>query len=405
MKKLLDIIIKFNFFKKIIYICFTHINFFLEKVLDKINKFENKKINDNFNITELKKRTFDFISSLRVLNKNNFLIGYLHSKSCTKVNLYSLISVVLIKSLFNKKDNFLRQELKKILSYQDEDGLFRDEVLNCKEANIGDDWGWRHLTLHALMALDLYGIKSKYPVNFAYNLDVKKLAKKLNSYDWKKRLPWTSNAVQNLAVFLQYNKKYHKQNNASLLINEIIDFINKKQSKKTGLFFDYHNNFQDLSDDVQSAYHFFLIHFSENKKINFINKIIDNVLRTQNIIGGYGFYLNSSACEDIDSIDILLRLSLITNYKKKEIKKSFRKFLNSSLVNFNEDGGWVFRRNESLKIIHSQMISRKGESNLFYTWFRLLSFSYASIYSEEKKFRFNFNLLKNKIGHQFLNTL
>ena len=150
---------------------------------------------------------------------------------------------------------------------------------------------------------------------------------------------------------------------------------------------------------------FFLIHFSENKKINFINKIIDNVLRTQNIIGGYGFYLNSSACEDIDSIDILLRLSLNTNYRKKEIKKSLNKFLNSSLVNFNEDGGWVFRRNESLKIIHSQMISRKGESNLFYTWFRLLSFSYASIYSEERKFRFNFNLLKNKIGHQFLNTL
>ena len=39
-----------------------------------------------------------------------------------------------------------------LLRYQCEDGLFRDPTIDCEQAESIDWWGWRHMTLHVLMA-------------------------------------------------------------------------------------------------------------------------------------------------------------------------------------------------------------------------------------------------------------
>lgn len=377
------------------------ISFQSERFLNIFNKSHDLELNNEIDIIKIKKLTENYIHSLHVKEKNKF-IGYKHSQSCKKITLYSLVSVLLIKHLF-KIDSNVSEELNILKNYQSEDGLFRDKNINCNEANFSDDWGWKHLTLHALMTLDLYSIKSNYPIKMGLELTPNNINKKLSSYDWKKKLPWTSNAIQNLCVYLQYNRKYHNQNNATDILKKIESFINNKQSKHTGLFSDKFDSFEELSNSVQSAYHFWLIYFSEGYEINYKDKIIDNVLKTQNLVGGFGYKLNSSACEDIDSIDILLRLSKQTDYKKSEIKECLNKSVSAILNNLNKDGGWVFRRNEALKIVHQEMFSHKNESNMFYTWFRLLGLSYASTYLENKQLKYEWNLLQKKIGHQFKN--
>jgi hypothetical protein len=46
--------------------------------------------------------------------------------------------------------------------------------------------------------------------------------------------------------------------------------------------------------------------------------------------------------------------------------------------NVNPDGGWVFRRDEPLFYGFSRhMMTCQNESNLFFTWFRLLSLALA----------------------------
>lgn len=399
LKKILFYFLSFDQIKFFFINFFKRLSSFSDRFLNKFDKKDITELNNNLDILKIKILTIDFMQSLRVQSKDK-IIGYKHSESCKKTNLYALISVLLIKHLFKIETN-VQEELLLLKKNQSEDGLFRDENIECTEADRSDDWGWKHLTLHALMTLDLYSVKSKYPVKLGLDLNPENIEIKLNEYNWREKLPWTSNAVQNLCVFLQYNRKYHNQINSTEILKKVENFINSKQSETTGLFSEKFNTFQELSDSVQSAYHFWLIYFSEGFDIKYKEQIIDNVLKTQNLIGGFGYKLNSSACEDIDSIDILLRLSKQTSYRKEDIIKCLNRSVGAILNNLNNDGGWVFRRNESLKIVHQEMFSYKNQSNMFYTWFRILGLCYASHYLKDKKFEFNWNLLDKKIGHQF----
>ena len=65
---------------------------------------------------------------------------------------------------------------------------------------------------------------------------------------------------------------------------------------------------------VQAAYHFWLLWFYDRMAIPHPEKAVDSCLATQNACGGFGQGVHtgsdreSSACEDIDSIDPLARL-------------------------------------------------------------------------------------------------
>ena len=103
-------------------------------------------------------------------------------------------------------------------------------------------------------------------------------------------------------------------------------------------------------------------------------------MRTQNARGGFGWGVhnskdpwNSSACEDIDSIDPLARLSTQTGYRRQEVIAALERALPWVLSNQNEDGGFVFMRASSFCYGHDLMCSGPDESAMFPTWFRTLS--------------------------------
>ena len=120
--------------------------------------------------------------------------------------------------------------------------------------------------------------------------------------------------------------------------------------------------------------------------------------------GGFGYKLNSSACEDIDSIDPLVRLSLTTDYRKEDIHKALEKALNWVLANFNPDGGWVFRRGEGFRYEHDLMWAHNHQSSMFPTWFRSLSLAYISkVLVDHPVAKYEWKLIKCP-GHQFWNN-
>jgi hypothetical protein len=131
---------------------------------------------------------------------------------------------------------------------------------------------------------------------------------------------------------------------------------------------------------VQFAYHLLSLFFYDHVQISNANKIVNLVLSTQNELGGFGVMLNSSACEDIDSIDILIRLSPLVPDCKVEIENALRKAIPWILCNQVDDGGFVFRLNEPFVFGHPEMASNRNQGAMLPTWFRTLSLSYLMNY-------------------------
>jgi len=331
--------------------------------------------------------------------------GYRHSKSARKPVLYATLSALLLKHLYGvPMDPVIREELDWVLRFQSEDGLFRDPVIACKGAETEDSWGWRHLTLHSLMTLSLYGIPAGRPLRWLARIgDPDRIKRFLDSQDWGDRVAWTSNALQNLGVMLQYGRDSQGMSQAAELLSILYEGIESRQDERTGLFGPRFDTPETLSLGVQAGYHFWLLHFYDGRPIRHADRIIDSVLRTQNLMGGFGVEWNSTACEDIDSIDPLVRLGRATTYRKSEVQAALARALPAVLRCLNPDGGWVFRRNEPLEVGHPQMYSAADESNLFHTWFRTLGLAYCLTGMErvpsELEYEWNF---ARAPGHQFL---
>lgn len=345
-------------------------------------------------ILDIRNISLNYIDNMRITNDGRF-IGYRHSVNTTKPILYDTLAALLVKHLYGVNDEKIKEEIEYLLQFQNDDGLFRDPVIDCKSAEIEDWWGWRHLTLHVLMTLAIYNVSTRKEIGYIKRFaDKDRFYRYVNTRNWNERAAWTSNELQNIGVMLQYSRDYQNWQIADSLMEILYEALDDRQDSLTGLYGHRFETQMELSLGVQAGYHFWLLYFYDNRPIHHIERIIDSILKTQNIFGGYSARWNSSACEDIDSIDPLMRLSKLTDYRRDDIQMSLQKALLSILYNLNSDGGWVFRRHESLKIVHRQMFSAINESNMFYTWFRTLGLAYCLIglndVPAEMKYDWNF---------------
>lgn len=328
-------------------------------------------------IGDIRALMLGYLSRMRVTRGGQF-VGYRHSASTTRPVLYGTLAALLTRHLYGIQDEHTAEELALVQRFQSDDGLFRDPVIACKLAETEDSWGWRHLTLHALMALALYGVPARKEIRYLDRFrDKDRFRAYLDSRDWGARAAWTSNELQNVGVMLQYARDYQNSPTADGLLEILYETLDAHQNPQTGLYGHRFKTPMELSLGVQAGYHFWLLYFYDGRPIRHVERIIDNVLKTQNILGGYGVQWNSSACEDIDSVDPLVRFSRLTDYRRDEVQASLRRALPAILHNLNGDGGWVFRRHEALTVVHPQMFSAANESNLFYTWFRTLGLAYC----------------------------
>jgi hypothetical protein len=366
----------------------------------------NKRLKDldNIKIEHIRKNTLRYVESMRIRSDNYG--KYLYSYSQKEPVLYASVYAALTRHLYGDLEAISNNERKEWISYikshQANDGLFKDQLLNNKMAPKCDWWGWRHLTLHVIMALTALDATVEKKFTFLEPFKNQEYAIKwLEDRDWLKDPANVSNEIQNYVTILQYARDFQDVAWAGDSIQTIQNWLDEKQDLGSGLWGNRFDDSYKLSNGVQTGYHLWLLYFYEKRKINYVNNIVDSILNTQSNLGGFGVPPNSSACEDIDSIDPLVRLYFQTDHRHAEVRKALERALPWVLVNMNKDGGFVFRRFQGFEYGHQRMYSRSDESAMFPTWFRTLSLAYLSkILQNSLNGRLNWQFLHCP-GHQF----
>lgn len=330
-------------------------------------------------LREVVDAALSYCDSLRIA-KSGELVGYRFARSCREASLYGTVGVLLLKHLAGVPKDQVESELLCITRSQVANGLFYDKCIATPMAQTEDWWGWRHLSMLCLMALGLYGVVPKYPVDAIDEVStLDALRSDIANCDWGARVAYTSNRLQNLAVMLQFARDFQNSRKAERQVELLIDEINRQVNMRTGLFGSMPcETPQQLSEHVQAAYHFWLIYDYDEVDIPAFETAVEFILKTQNVFGGFGICWNSSCCEDIDSIDPLYRWTRNAGQHPRIIE-AIRLGVVSVLRSRNSDGGFVFRRGEAMQYGDAAATwAARDESTSFFTWFRLLSLAYAT---------------------------
>jgi len=364
------------------------------------DKFVNRSLIKVNNFNCYSNEIITFVQSLKT-NEDN---SYRYSPSVSKSNIYNSIYACLLFFLLDKHNNFSRKELlswgEHINSFQREDGFYIDKCIETERYYNEDWWGAKHLSPHAIIALNYIGIKPKYEFNYIKKYyDKNELISYLKSLDFEDIITTDAdNSIMNLGVLLQYQRDFFDDVQAGETLDTFISELERRINMKWGSWgFGNDDDINYLSRTQQFAYHLYSLWLYDKRPINYAHKLIDLTLKIQTRLGGFGPRINSSACEDIDAIFLLNKLSKITSYRKDDINIALKKAFPWVLSNQNDDGGFVFSRNEPFEYGHPIMGSKKNESHLFATWFRTLSIAYLTQYLEIKN---SFNIGRCP-GYQF----
>lgn len=342
-----------------------------------------------FDFPLFKQKALAFLDGMKT---DDSKIRYRYSMSCNQPTLYSSAYACMTYSLLGEidlmSDNTRTSWLAYFDSFQSEkDGLFYDANVRNEYYDDSDWWGARHLALHMISAYTDLGGKPRYPFLFLrpyYKLDFLEewfgknekmfLGSMDNDFD---------NKVMNISCLLQYQRDVWRDSEAGKAVSFIQQALEKRINHQTGIWGDSNLASDKIrSRKVQFAYHLLPLFFYDERTNFDFSKIIEITLKTQNRFGGFGVAVNSSACDDIDSVDILIRASKIEGKYEAQVKKSLTAGLNWIRLNQMDDGGFVFRLNEAFTYGHSQLSSEKNQGAVFPTWFRTLSLAYLCSYLE-----------------------
>jgi prenyltransferase beta subunit len=359
--------------------------------------------------------TFDFLifkqrvlSFLKNMQTDETGFNYRYSFSCTQPTLYSsaycCMTYSLLGHLKNMDSNLKNDWVAYFDSFQSAtDGLFYDPVVKNEYYTNSDWWGARHLALHMINAYTQLGARPKYPFYFLeryYDLSYLEGWLRENKIQFMNEMANDfDNKLMNIGCLLQYQRDFFNDNKAGQSVEFIQQYLLEELNPNTGLW--GNDNISDprqRSRKVQFAYHLLPLFFFDNIYSFDWEKITDIVLGTQNQFGGFGVKANSTACEDIDSIDILIRISNLSSLKEREIRTAMEKAFKWVLSNQTNDGGFTFLLNEDFMYGHSQMRSIKNEGAIFPTWFRTLCVAYLSHYFGQKD---KFKIIRCP-GYEFL---
>ena len=319
---------------------------------------------------------------------------YRYARTVAEPTLYSSCYAAMTRDLYGDLEALpaaAREEWVAYLNaHQDDDGLYRDPVIYDQGWYAGDpfDCGRPHLTCHVINALACLGATAPRPfaLTTAYG-DLGTLERWLRARDWGARVGWTGNEIMNLGTLLQYARDRHGDERAGRAVAFLLDWLEAHHlSEATGVWGEL-----DVSDPiqrshaVQAAYHWWPLFAYDRRPLPCAERAIDTVLATQNPLGGFGWGVHnpaepyvSSACEDIDSMYPLVRLTLQTACRREEIREALERGVDWVLQNRMADGGFVFIRGRAFEYGHPALRGEADQGAMFPTWFRTLSLAIAA---------------------------
>ncbi len=331
----------------------------------------------------LRSKTLEYVERMRIA-KTSF--EYRYGASSEKPVLYASCYAAMTKDIYNDLSDSAKQEWASFLqSFQNNDGLFKDPVVSDSEFVDYDWWGWRHLTCHAIIALACLNAVAKKEfvcLKPFYNPDF--VIRWLENRDWATARSSNNagNEILNYGHLLQYARDFQNIEKAKKPVEIILEWLSEKMNPQYGAWGPaiVTDDRISLAQVIMGGYHEYLLFFYDKRKLKYAELIIDRILSLQNEEGGFTgpHHPASSACQDIDCMDPLVRLTRETDYKKEAVRESLKKAIVNVVNHQNEDGGFVFFRNNPFTYGHKEMASAADESSMFATWFRTLSLAIAS---------------------------
>ncbi|MCL1793480.1 MAG: hypothetical protein FWG34_06395 [Oscillospiraceae bacterium] len=345
--------------------------------------------------SHLRDTVLPFVDSCRQGEKDE--IGRFRYSAATKKNtLYSSAYAAMTYSLLGALDNLDQGEKRAWADYfnghQDSDGLYRDPAI------YGQGWykndplwcGRAHLSCHILTALGSLGYTAEKPLLFlAPYKDKDKFENWLSKLDFGEKVAWTGNEIMNIGTLLQYSRDFHNDRKAGEAVIFLLEWLFSHHiNRESGIW-----GTLDVSDPirrshaVQAAYHWWPLFFYDNYPVPHMERAIDTALLTQNPSGGFGWGVHnpdspfdSSACEDIDSIDPLARMSALIPYRRGEVTDALLRAKRRVLANQAPDGGFVFYKGKEFEYGHRELFGPADAGAMFPTWFRTLSLALIDRY-------------------------
>ncbi len=339
-----------------------------------------KKIKDRYKkFTKYDTDNIDYVAGVQryLANMKERADSFVFSESSDVTSIYSVTYGCLIESLYggiaNAEKNILRSYFDK--HQRQEDGLYWDYSYDVKRYfNGSDGWGARHLVPHITIVFDRIGYQPKY--DFLYLEKYKNpddMIKWLDSLDYR-HIWGSSNAIMNYGVVMQYARD-RMNGDFSLAIEAMEEYLVKKINVY-GMWFDGDVTSQEERNEmIRGAYHILPILYYDGIDVRNSENAVEEILKSQNKWGGFDTFIASSACEDIDGIDTLLRYSIMAGMKNdSRVISAINKAKTWTLFNQNKDGGFVFEKDTEFSYGEQKSLSSlAGESNMFATWFRLVA--------------------------------
>lgn len=336
-------------------------------------------------IAQRRSSTLNYIESMRL--KDGPYGQYRYAAAMPECTLYSSTYAAMTRSLYRDLDSLTTDQRREWIGYlqsqQDDDGLFRDpRILGEGWYKADPEWcGRRHLTCHVITALTCLGAVAAKPlICLEPFYDKRKFLAWLVERDWSK-VDFVGNEVLNVGTLLQYARDFQKEPRAGESMGFMLAWLTEHHlDATTGLWGNYDTNTgPGLSRGVMGAYHFWLLYFYDRAQVPHAEAAVTHILRTQGGKDeGFGQGVHgprSSACEDIDSIDPLVRL-LATSRQRGAIEKALARAEDHVWKHQNDDGGFTWIRGTAFQYGHPLLSAPVDGSGMFPTWFRTLSLAY-----------------------------
>ncbi|MEZ5490837.1 MAG: hypothetical protein R3F50_11015 [Gammaproteobacteria bacterium] len=275
-----------------------------------------------------------YVASLREGESHQYRFS-----SIGEAGLISTCLAVIIKDLTGSIERLSDEErngwIEYIQGFQDkETGLFHEPT----DAGTNPYLRWSNCD-YAICALQILNGRPIHPLKFLHELsDLKKLNAYLNEIDWSSA-GLESNFIMFLLDLLEYDKD--TIDNYEEVLNTTFDYMNSKQDPVTGLWGMREGSY--YCSGLAGAFHLVFFYSYYGRPLSYMEEMIDSVLLCRYRKRFVFPEIWGHPCGDFDTIDLIVRLSRMTEYRKDELTSWMRDLYEGTITHRQDDGGfnWV----------------------------------------------------------------
>lgn len=294
--------------------------------------------------------------------------------------------------------------------YRPQHGLFIDPTVD-RDSLPDHGHNWTYLTwqstFFALAALDALGHDTEYSLEFLESFKgSQQICRWLEGREWHN--PWLeSNNVMFLTSFLIQEWERSHDSRTVQTLDVLFEWLDEHQNPITG-YWDLGQGASTLNA-MAGAFHFYFLYFYTGRAVRYPERILESTLALQQPDGLFNPSGGGGACLDLDAVDILVKFSLLTDYRAADVKAALERAYEAILNNQNPDGGFCEAKRpaprKSLKRQVAEVVGldrllnrpyeghpveylnysgwdrmryRVDESDLWSTWFRPLALALIS---------------------------